>query len=224
MKFLILSDMHGDFEKLDRLDEKFREADAVIFGGDFSKFKSPETGLPAMEALCKKHDVIFSVIGNCDEPNLLIESEARDINVEGSLVNHEGLFFAGSGGGTKFTGETPFERTEEELLSDLKIISDGEDGDWNNLILIVHNPPKDTGCDKIKSGIHVGSQEIRDFIEKYRPLAVVTGHIHESAAVDKIGDSVIMNPGALFEGRYGWLEVESSNGKWEVKKSELLEL
>ena len=44
MKFLILSDMHGDFEKLDRLDEKFKAADAVIFGGDFSKFKSPETG------------------------------------------------------------------------------------------------------------------------------------------------------------------------------------
>ena len=49
MKFLVLSDMHGDFEKLDRLDEKFKAADAVIFGGDFSKFKSPETGLPVME-------------------------------------------------------------------------------------------------------------------------------------------------------------------------------
>ena len=224
MKFLVLSDMHGDFEKLDRLDEKFKAADAVIFGGDFSKFKSPETGLPAMEALCKKHDVIFSVIGNCDELNLLVESEARDINVEGSLVNHEGLFLAGSGGGTKFSGEAPFERTEEDLLSDLKIISNGEDGDWNNLILVIHNPPKDTGCDKIKSGIHVGSQELRNFIEKYKPLAVVTGHIHESAAVDKIGDSVIINPGALFEGRYGWLELEATNGKWEVKKAELLEI
>ena len=40
MKFLILSDMHGDFEKLDRLDEKFREADAVIFGGDFQNSKA----------------------------------------------------------------------------------------------------------------------------------------------------------------------------------------
>lgn len=224
MKFLVLSDMHGDFEKLDRLDEKFREADAVIFGGDFSKFKSPETGLPAMEALCKKHDTIFSVIGNCDDPVLLTESEARDINVEGSLVNHEGLFFAGSGGGSKFTGTTLFERTDEELLSDLKIISEQGENEWNNLILVIHNPPKDTACDKISAGAHVGSQGFRDFIEKYKPLAVVTGHIHESAAVDKIGDSVIINPGALFEGRYGWLELEATNGKWEVKKAELLEI
>lgn len=224
MKFLLLSDMHGDFEKLDRLENKFNEADAVIFGGDFSKFKSPETGLPAMEALCKKHDVIFSVIGNCDEPSILSEAESRDISVEGALVSHDGLFFAGSGGGSIFTGEAPFERTDEELVSDLKIISEQEESDWNNLVLVLHNPPKDTACDKIASGIHVGSQGFRDFIEKYKPLAVVTGHIHESAAVDKIGDTVIINPGALFEGRYGWLELEATNGKWEVKKAELLEI
>lgn len=221
MKFLVLSDIHGSIENLNKLDSQFKEADGVIFAGDFSKFGEPETGLPAMETLCKKHDTIFSVIGNCDDPVLLTESEARDINVEKSLVQHEGLFFAGSGGGSKFTGTTLFERTEEELLSDLQIITEQGDAEWDNLVLIIHNPPKDTECDKISAGVHVGSQGFREFIEKYKPLAVVTGHIHESVAMDKIGETTVINPGALLEGKYGWLEVSKIDGKWKVLNAQL---
>lgn len=221
MKFLVISDAHGDIQSLDKLDKQFEEADAVLFGGDFTKFNEQETGLPLMEAMCKKHDTIFSVIGNCDDPVMLTEAEARDINVEGSLVQHQGLFFAGSGGGSKFTGTTPFERDEEELISDLKIISDSGDEVWDNLILILHNPPKDTDCDKISAGVHVGSQGFTDFITKYKPLAVVTGHIHESSAICKIGETTVINPGALFEGHYAWLEVSKSDGKWKVDNAEL---
>lgn len=221
MRFLVIADVHGNIDALERLGGEFKKADAVIFAGDFAQFLEVETGLPTLEALCKKHDTIFSVIGNNDDPSMLQEIEARDISVEGSLVSHEGLVFAGSGGSSRFNGRTPFERTEEELLSDLSIISGQGEAEWNNLILILHNPPKDTECDKIASGAHVGSEGFRTFIEKYKPLAVITGHIHESAAIDKIGSTTVINPGPLLEGKYAWLEVRCTQEGWKVESATL---
>lgn len=228
MKFLILSDIHGDLDNLDKLDSRFNEADAVLFAGDFAQFEHEETGKPVLEKLVKKHGNIFSVIGNCDNPDFISEIEDADICVEGTLAFHDGIAICGSGGGTKFTGTTPFERDEDELLSDYDVVENSseecgdESGKWSNLVLIMHNPPKDTECDKIPNGIHVGSEKLRAYIEKRAPFLVVTGHIHESAGIDKIGNTTVINPGALLEGKYGWVEAEKdADGKWLVTKAEL---
>lgn len=231
MKFLVLSDIHGDLDSLDKLDSCFNEADAVLFGGDFAKFEHEETGKPVLDKLLKKHENIFAVLGNCDNPDFLSEIEGADISVEGSLAFHEGIAVCGSGGGTKFTGTTPFERDEDEILSDYDVVENSseecadENGKWPNLVLIMHNPPKDTECDKIPNGIHVGSEKLRSYIEKRSPFLVVTGHIHESAGISKIGDTTVINPGSLAEGKYGWVEAEkNAEGNWSVKKAELLNL
>ncbi|MBE6354828.1 metallophosphoesterase [Treponema sp.] len=224
MKFLVISDLHGNLDVLDRMDEQFKNADAVLFAGDFTKFGAPETGKPALEKLCKKHDVIFSVIGNCDDPEFIGDIEAADISVQKTLVNHEGLCFAGSGGGSKFTGETANERTDEELLSDFNIIIEQGQAEWNNLIAIMHNPPKDTECDKVAPEVHVGSPLLRKFIDDYKPLAVITGHIHESAGITKTESTTIINPGALTDGKYAVLEVEKKEGRWSVTNCQLMSL
>lgn len=224
MKFLVISDLHGNLDVLDKMDLLFKEADAVLFAGDFTKFNEEATGKPALEKLCKKHDVIFSVIGNCDSPDFLGEIEKADISVQNTLVNHEGLCFAGSGGGSKFTGETPNERSEEELLSDFNIIINQGKAEWNNLIAIMHNPPKNTECDKVAPDVHVGSELLKNFIDEYKPLAVITGHIHESAGISKTESTVIVNPGPITEGKYAILEVKKENEKWTVVKCELKSL
>lgn len=231
MKFLVISDIHGNLENIDRLDPKFKEADAVLFGGDFALFEHEETALPVLEKLLTKHEVIYSVLGNCDNPEFLEKIEDADVSVEKTLVFNEGYAVAGSGGGSKFTGTTPFERTDEELSGDFSIVDSSsedcadENGHWSNLILIMHNPPKDTKCDMIPNGVHVGSEGLRSFIEKRTPFLVVTGHIHESAGIDKIGETTVMNPGSLAEGKYGWVVAEKDgDGKWGVKSAELCEL
>ena len=228
MRFLITSDLHGKIDVLDKLDSEFKAADAVFFGGDFAEFNKLETGKPAMQSLIQKcgEKPLFSVIGNCDSPDFIEEIEKADISIEGSLTFYEGLALAGSGGGSKFTGTTPFERSEEELLADFDVLKSSQeqisgDGETNSLVLIMHNPPKDTECDKIEGGVHVGSQKLRELIEEFKPLFVVTGHIHESAGISKIGESVVMNPGSLAEGKYGIIEAEKSEGGWKVIKSEL---
>ena len=230
MKILIISDAHGNVENIEKLSEQAKNADLVLFGGDFAKFNCPETGKPALEALVKNSDSIFAVLGNCDEPDFISEIEDADICVQKSMVFKDGLVIAGSGGGSKFSGDTPFERTEEELVQDFDVIKNSlsqiadDDGKCSSLVLIMHNPPKDTKADVIPGDIHVGSQKLREFIESTQPVLVVTGHIHESAGIDKIGDSTVINPGALMEGKYALAELEKTDGKWVVKSAELRSL
>lgn len=222
MRFLVVSDIHGNLENIEKLSEEFKNADAVLFAGDFAEFGKTETGLPVLEKLCKKHDQVFAVIGNCDEPDFIEELEKKDISVERTTAFFDGLVICGSGGGSKFTGTTPNERSEEELAADFNILFDSqEDGTWKNLIAIMHNPPKDTKCDMIESGIHVGSPLLREFIEKAEPLAVITGHIHESSAIDTIKNTVVINPGSLADGKYAILEIAKENNEWKVTSSEL---
>ena len=222
MKFLVVSDIHGELEQLEKLAPECKKADAVLFGGDFAKFEHTETAAPVLEKLCAMHENVFAVLGNCDEPDFLSAVEAKDISVQGSLSFCDGIAVCGSGGGSKFTGTTPFERTEDELVSDYSVLDGADIG--GNLILIMHNPPKDTKCDMIPNGMHVGSEKLRACIEKLRPVAVVTGHIHESAGIDTVGDSTVINPGSLAEGKYAWLEVEKTDGAWKVQKAELCSL
>lgn len=226
MKILVLSDLHANNSILDKMGGQFSKADAVVFAGDFAECFKPETGKAALEALCTKHDSIFAVLGNCDEPEFIEELEGQDICVERSLVFHDGLAFAGSGGGTYFTGKTANERDENEILSDFNIVENSvkDTGDaslWKSLILISHNPPKDTKCDAVNESLHAGSQLFTDFIKQNQPLAVICGHIHEGRAIDKIGETVIINPGALQEANYAWLEVEKKDGEWKVTDTQL---
>jgi len=227
MKLLVISDLHAHNDVLDKMDDIFKAADAVLFAGDFAECFKPETGEAALEKLCSKHESIFAVLGNCDNETFLEDLEEKDISVEKALVFHEGLAFAGSGGGTKFTGKTEFERTEDECLSDFDIVNNSIDqnGDkslWKNLILISHNPPI---CDKLDSfdGVHhAGSQKFTDYILENQPLAVICGHIHEGTGIAKLGESLVINPGSLGEKEsYVWLEVEKgADGNWKVLKVE----
>ncbi|MCR5613449.1 metallophosphoesterase family protein [Treponema sp.] len=230
MKFLIISDMHGNTENLDRLDSVFKDVDGVLCAGDFAEFNKLKTAKPVLEKLVSKHESIFAVIGNCDEPDFVQELEGQDISVQKTLVFHDGFAIAGSGGGSIFTKTTPNERTEEDLLTDFEIVENSsdscadKDGRWSNLIIISHNPPLTEKCDSPAPGVHAGSKMLSEFIKKRSPLLVVTGHIHEGAAIEKIEESTVVNPGSLAEGKYALAEFEKKEGEWTLKSAELKRL
>ena len=226
VKLLVISDGHGNTEALEKLAPVAAGVDAVLFAGDFAAFGKPETGAPFLEGLARLHGNVFAVLGNCDEPALIEELERRGICAQGQLSFFEGLAIAGSGGGSKFTGTTPYERADEELASDLAIVgkSGGESAFPQGLVLIAHNPPQGTALDRVESGAHVGSPLIRKFIEEFSPVLAVSGHIHESRAVDRIGDSALVNPGALAEGFYAIAEIAEGEGGKKAAKVELCSL
>ena len=236
MRILIISDGHGAMQFIDPIKTVAADFDVVLYGGDFAAFKKPETGRPFLERFAAIHDHIFAVTGNCDEPEFREDLEEYDMSIENSLSYFNGLMLAGSGGGSKFTGTTPNERTDEELAQDLHLAAESCDATsqtegktdqsaWNNLVIITHNPPKDTKLDTITNGMHVGSPLIREFIEKYKPLLAVSGHIHESAAIDTIGATTLVNPGALAEGKYAIAEIQGGvNSPFVVSSIELKKL
>ena len=70
-------------------------------------------------------------------------------------------------------------------------------------IYVIHAPPFNTKLDIITTGTHVGSNSVRDFIEKERPLLTLHGHIHESPKMsgswkDKIGKTICINVGSSY--------------------------
>lgn len=234
MRILILSDIHGEDKYLDSIDEEFKKADCVLFAGDFAKLGDSASGTQMLNRLVKKSESVYAVIGNCDEESFIEELEAQDISVQKALVFNEGLVFTGCGGGLKFTGVTPNERTEEDLLSDFAIVDEDDyafdeseednsekDKTWENMIVVSHMPPKDTKLDVIASGTHVGSETVRNFILEHSPLLAVSGHIHESYAVDTLGKTLIVNPGSFAEGLYAVAEIEKTKDGFSVKSCEL---
>ncbi len=222
MKFLCISDIHGNIDALDKLDDVFKSVDAVLFAGDFAECFKTETSKPVLDALLKKHDEIYAVLGNCDEPEFIEELENAGINAERTLNYTNGIAIIGSGGGSKFTGKTPNERTLEDLQSDFSILDsvdkeNNDDGKWHNLIVISHNPPKGDKVDSFAPGSHAGSELFTKFIEEKEPLFVLTGHIHEGTNIETIGKTLVMNPGSLGEkGTYGILEVTKQNDEFKA--------
>lgn len=221
MRILIISDGHGNVENLELLKKMESSADCVIYAGDFAAFQKPETGEPFLKALLGLNKNIFAVLGNCDEPKFESLLKQKNISVTGQVREFNGYHFLGSGGGSKFTGTTPYERTDEELVSDLTIIDELIDVNVlknivGNLILICHNPPYGKKVDKVAPLVHVGSKGITQFIEKYKPILVVSGHIHEAFGIDKIDNTVLVNPGALLEGRYAVAEINNFNDSVDI--------
>lgn len=223
MRFLVITDIHGNADILDSLDDEFTSCDAVLFGGDFADVIQKKSGEPVLDKLCKKHDEIYAVLGNHDEPDFIERLEDCGINAERTLSYTGGVAIIGSGGATEFTHDTPNERAEDDIISDFKILDSAAENDaWENLIIISHNPPKDTKCDAVNETLHAGSVQFRALIERIKPLAVVTGHIHEGASIDKIGGTTILNSGSLGnQGTYAVLEVGEKDGVMRVLTAEL---
>ena len=227
MKLLLISDIHGKTEQLEKLQGQIKSADAVLFAGDFTKFNKPETAEPCVQKMRELCPNLFCVLGNCDDPALLQEIESLDASCERGLAYFDGIQIAGSGGGSKFTGETPNERDEEDLQTDFDVIKNSgldQEGQWSNLILVSHNPPKEVSCDQPAPGVHAGSQTFADFIKEIKPLAVLCGHIHEGKGIDKIGETVVVNPGPLADGFYAVMELEKSGDSWRVADTQLKKL
>ncbi len=111
--------------------------------------------------------------------------------------------------------DTPRETDEDTLRELIEKTVKGID-DYKNVIFNFHAPPKDCTLDLapmldtstdpptpvVKAGqsimIGVGSDAVREAIEKYQPLLALVGHIHESRGVAKIGRTTVVNPGSEY--------------------------
>lgn len=111
--------------------------------------------------------------------------------------------------------KTPREAEEPELATRIAALADPF-GDHRRVIFNFHAPPKDSTLDTcpmldattdppsqvVRGGQPVlygaGSEAIRAAIERYQPMLGLHGHIHESQAAARLGQTVCVNPGSEY--------------------------
>ncbi len=214
MKILIFADIHGEFEKTAKVLDKIKTEgiDLILCPGDFTDmFAVPEgfSQLDIADMVLQKIMAlkvpVLCVPGNHDPYDVLELFNEYGVNLHEKMKTVGNMVFIGWGGAsTPFN--TIFEPTEEETKEYLdKLYAKVKDKDF---VLVTHNPPKDTKVDLTMTRKHVGSPMVREFIEKRQPILAISAHIHEARGTDKLGNTTLFYPGALFEGYYGVVEIK----------------
>jgi Icc-related predicted phosphoesterase len=173
--------------------------------------------LRSLTDIAKKYNIkkVMGVPGNIDLLKHYIEFETQEAmftNLHERVAEYQGYFFIGFGGPTTmpilFKHSEEIEKTIEERLTK---ITQYLKTNSSRVVLVTHVPPYGTMCDKAFSGEHIGSRAIRKIIELYKPLAVFSGHVHESRCIDRIESTIILNPGPISMGFYGIATLENEH-------------
>lgn len=218
MKILALTDIHSRYSSMDAIGDDLRASDVVLLPGDLTMFGKREGAIEVLDAVRAYNDSIYAVMGNCDFPE--VETYLR----EGGLCLHrghavfDGVVFVGLGGSLACPIPTLNEWTEEETAEHLDAAVAGVPKGMP-MVLVSHQPPKDTAVDLAAIGKHVGSEAVRAFIEKHQPLVCFSGHIHEAQGMDTIGNTKLINPGPFMEGRYAWAEIRDGTCVVEARRA-----
>ncbi|MGZ7044125.1 MAG: metallophosphoesterase family protein [Methanobacterium sp.] len=212
MKILVMGDIHGQCQKIfNYLQEN--KVDLIILTGDITHFGPEKLGEEILNEICVFDIVTLAIPGNCDPLSIYREIEnSNAINIHNRSLIIKNIGICGFGGSNTTPFNTPLEFAEILIYSQLeKIMSEIENEEIR--ILVTHAPPYNTKADILPSGDHAGSESVRRIIEEYQPTLNVCGHIHESKAIDKIGNTIIINPGESSQGYAGMVNIDENTGK-----------
>jgi Icc-related predicted phosphoesterase len=158
---------------------------------------------------------IYISLGNDDifELDDLIRSTAKSIRlVDGEVVEIDrDSEMISSGWSNPTPWKTAREENEEHLeIRFNKMIRQLKRPEMS--IFNFHVPPFNSGLDEApeltddmrpkhagNALIPVGSKTVRSLIEKYKPALGLFGHIHESKGTSRIGKTLCVNPGSMYE-------------------------
>jgi len=203
MKVIVGTDFHGNEAMFEGFAAKTEEehAEVIVVSGDLTHFGSLRQAQHLLSLLTAPRVPVLFVPGNCDPPSLLgVDIEGAKC-IHGTSVSYGEIDFLGVGGSPPTPFSTPFEMTEGDILKALNHASANLGGGrW--LVLVSHTPPSNTRLDKTGMGRHVGSVSVRRFIEKMKPSVVFCGHIHEAKGEDRLGNTILVNPGPARHGDY----------------------
>ena len=189
MKFLTFVDSHQDKKVLKALLKRAsqNDIDFIICAGDFTDFgRGVHETLKPFNSLKKP---FYFIQGNHEE-NIDLEEAAKKYEfchfLHKKVLELENYIFCFYGGGGFAQRDSEFRKVAREWYSKYN----GE-----KIALITHMGPVDTKLDLLPMG-HVGSIDIRKFIERIKPKLVVCGHLHETAGLtDEIGKTKMVQPG-----------------------------
>jgi Icc-related predicted phosphoesterase len=188
-RLLIFSDIHNDARALEKLMDV--HADYYFCAGDLVSWAR---GLDKMGEIMKpRAERMYVIPGNHESENDIVSLCERFgfQNFHGAAMNIGSVHVAGLGYSSPTPFNTPGEYSEEELSTRLSKFAE-----LNPLVLICHAPPLNSKLDRIREGLHAGSNAVREFIEKHHPRDFFCGHIHEAeGVVEQFGSTRGQNVG-----------------------------
>jgi len=216
MDIIVISDIHGDVENLLLYLDKIKEFkfDVVVCPGDFTDVDVPkgftqnDVARLIIKELKTLKKPLLCVPGNVDSHKIIniLEQEGVSVHGKGKVVNDIGFY--GFGG-----AKTPFNTSIEPSEEELKV---GLENSWKDvkgmkrLVQVTHNPPLNSRLDVVQSGMHVGSNVVKIFIESKNPIVAISSHIHEARGIDKLKNTFLMNSGKFSEGYFGIINIENN--------------
>jgi len=202
MRVLVGTDFHGKQSVFEAFVEKAEEnrADVIVVCGDITHFGSLQEARRLLSLLTDTRIPVVFVPGNCDPPSLVGVDIEGATCIHGRNVTYYDATFIGVGACPPTPFSTPFEMTEDKITEALNRASSNLPlSRW--VVLVSHAPPCGT-LDKTSFGHHVGSLSVRKYIEENQPSIVFCGHIHEARGKEKIGKTLVVNPGPARHGDY----------------------
>jgi len=216
MKILAVSDLHGKGYQLIADYIKDNPVDLIVIAGDITHFGPLELAEDILNQLCSCEVPVVAVPGNCDPPGIHSKIDnSKAINVHGRNLTIKNIGICGFGGSNPTPFDTLLEFDEIEIYNELNRVMEKAEG-HDIKILVTHAPPHGTKVDRLNSGHCAGSESLRKIIEQYKPDINICGHIHEAKAIDKIGNTIIVNPGELGQGFASLIDIKENNNKPEI--------
>lgn len=180
----------------------------------------------------------YVILGNDDEPELaeILRSSNSVVFCEDRVVELPGGYqMVSFGYSTPTPWDTPREMTEEEIGVQLEQLAQTV-GDPARTIFNIHCPPRGTHLDQAPeldaslrpvstaggtSTVSVGSQAVRETIERFQPLLGLHGHVHECSAGVRLGRTLCINPGSDYGTGLLRGAIVELNGEEEIRRWQL---
>ena len=147
-----------------------------------------------------------------DEVDAIIRSSKRVVLAEGQVTPLDGVHEMIASG---WSNRTPWDTHREEDEDQLKVRYEAmirQIKDPRNAVYNIHVPPYKSGLDEApeldkdlrpvlagQSLQPVGSTALREVIQTHQPLVSLHGHIHEGRGATRIGKTLCINPGSMYE-------------------------
>ncbi len=188
MKLLAFTDVHGDFDILNKLKKYSKDVDITVCAGDITWFSANLKEV--LQAMNEFESPVIFIHGNHESPEIIkkyLPEFSNLIYLHNGFIRIEKLLFMGYGEGGFSRVDKKFEKLAKEFGKEIK--------PTDTTILITHAPPYNTALDRVGNS-KLGVKSIRRFIENNKISLCICGHIHENEGkIDKINNCIIINPG-----------------------------
>jgi uncharacterized protein len=176
LKIYAVADIHGSQYRLNIVLKNIKKysPDLVVICGDITQYGPGDVAKNFLDQITVDTVAVTGNIDSSDVRKGIDDSKATRIELK--KVIKKGIPFVGSSG----MNPDDFKTLEEKKMVDEKTI------------LVTHVPPFDT-VDKVFVGMHGGSKDLRELVDKVKPRLVLSGHIHEDPGYKKINDTVFVN-------------------------------